>query len=127
MTPRRRIVPVFVPHVGCPHRCVFCDQRTISGQTEAAGPETVQEALRSAQAVSAWAELAFYGGSFTGISPEMQTELLEAALRKKRKKITKSIPPSIRKSPKRQRRRNCRHRIIIREILQEPRKLRSNE
>ena len=79
MTPRRRIVPIFVPHMGCPHQCVFCDQRTISGQTEAARPETVQEALRSAQAVSAWAELAFYGGSFTAISPEIQTALLEAA------------------------------------------------
>ena len=79
MTPRRRIVPVFVPHLGCPHQCVFCDQRIISGQTEPSGPETVREALRSAQAVAAWAELAFYGGSFTAVSPEMQTELLEAA------------------------------------------------
>ena len=79
MTPRRRIVPVFVPHLGCPHQCVFCDQRTISGQTGPADPETVQEALRSAQAVSAWAELAFYGGSFTAVSPEVQTALLEAA------------------------------------------------
>ncbi len=79
MTPRHRIVPVFVPHLGCPHRCVFCDQRIISGRQGSAGPETVQEALRSAQAVSAWAELAFYGGSFTAVSPETQISLLEAA------------------------------------------------
>ena len=79
MTPRRRIVPVFVPHLGCPHQCVFCDQRIISGQTEPARPETVEEALRSAQAVSAWAELAFYGGSFTAVPTEIQTALLEAA------------------------------------------------
>ena len=79
MTPRRRIVPVFVPHLGCPHQCVFCDQRTISGITAPAGPETVREALRSAQAVTAWAELAFYGGSFTAVSPRVQTGLLEAA------------------------------------------------
>ena len=31
MTPRRRVVPVFVTHLGCPHKCVFCDQKTISG------------------------------------------------------------------------------------------------
>ena len=67
MTPRRRIVPVFVPHLGCPHRCVFCDQKTISGRQQPAGPDTVRETLRSAQALSAWAELAFYGGSFTAI------------------------------------------------------------
>ena len=79
MTPRRRIVPIFVPHLGCPHACVFCDQRTISGRTAPAGPDTVREELRSAQAVSAWAELVFYGGSFTAVSPRLQTELLEAA------------------------------------------------
>ena len=79
MTPRRRIVPVFVPHLGCPHQCVFCDQRTISGRIAPAAPETVQEALRSAQAVAAWAELAFYGGSFTAVPSPVQISLLEAA------------------------------------------------
>ncbi len=79
MTPRRRIVPVFVPHLGCTHQCVFCDQRTISGRPEPAGPETVREVLRSAQAVTACAELAFYGGSFTAIPWPEQRALLEAA------------------------------------------------
>ena len=79
MTPRRRIVPVFVPHLGCPHRCAFCDQRTISGRTVPAAPEKVREELCSAQAVSAWAELAFYGGSFTAIPWAEQRALLEAA------------------------------------------------
>jgi histone acetyltransferase (RNA polymerase elongator complex component) len=79
MTPRRRIVPVFVPHLGCPHRCVFCDQKTISGMQQPAGPDTVRETLRSAQALSAWAELAFYGGSFTAIPWAEQRALLEAA------------------------------------------------
>ncbi len=79
MTPRRRVVPVFVTHLGCPHKCVFCDQKTISGRQKPAGPDTVEETLRSAQAVSAWAELAFYGGSFTAIPWEEQRTLLEAA------------------------------------------------
>lgn len=79
MTPRRRIVPVFVPHLGCPHQCVFCDQKIISGRQKPACPDTVRETLCSAQAVSAWAELAFYGGSFTAIPWTEQEALLKAA------------------------------------------------
>ena len=79
MTPRSRIVPVFVPHLGCPHQCVFCDQKTISGRPAPADADSVVEILRSAQAVSACAELAFYGGSFTAIPWERQRSLLEAA------------------------------------------------
>lgn len=79
MTPRRRIVPVFVPHLGCTHQCVFCDQRAISGRAAPADPKTVEEALRSAQAVNAWAELALYGGSFTAVPRDTRKALLEAA------------------------------------------------
>ncbi len=96
MTPRHRIVPVFVPHMGCPHQCVFCNQRTISGQAAPASPETVREALRSAQAVSAWAELAFYGGSFTAIPPAVQISLLEAAQPERKTGFLTSIRVSTR-------------------------------
>ena len=81
MTPKRRIIPVFVPHLGCPHNCVFCNQRRISGQIEPATADTVTEAIRSA---AEWmpqgqqAELAFYGGSFTAIAPGAQEALLGA-------------------------------------------------
>lgn len=79
MTARRSIVPVFVPHLGCPNHCVFCNQHEISGNREAAAPEQVRAALSSAQAHTTCAELAFYGGSFTAIPRRQQTELLEAA------------------------------------------------
>ena len=79
MTPRRRIVPVFVPHLGCPNACVFCDQRTISGSLCPAGPEDVRRALEKAQAICDEAELAFYGGSFTAIPADEQRSLLAAA------------------------------------------------
>ena len=79
MTPRRRIIPVFVPHLGCKHQCVFCDQKQISGRAAPAGPETVQQVLSSAQASTGGAELAFYGGSFTAVPRERQRQLLEAA------------------------------------------------
>ena len=82
MSARASIVPVFVPHLGCPHRCVFCDQRRISGETRPVGAETVREALAAAAALpdhGTKRQLAFYGGSFTAIPEARQIELLSAA------------------------------------------------
>ncbi len=79
MTPRNRIIPVFVPHLGCPNDCVFCNQRTISGSLRPAGPEEVIRTLEEACGKTAHGELAFYGGSFTAIAEEEQIRLLEAA------------------------------------------------
>ncbi len=80
MTPKRRIIPIFVPHLGCPNDCVFCNQRKISGSLVPAGAAEVRAALESAGALApCGAELAFYGGSFTAIGRERQLELLQAA------------------------------------------------
>lgn len=80
MNPRRRIIPVFVPHLGCPNDCVFCNQRKISGSLVPADGDTVCRTLEEARShTPAGAELAFYGGSFTAIPAEQQRELLEAA------------------------------------------------
>ena len=81
MKPKRRIIPAFVPHLGCPNNCVFCNQRRISGQIAPATGDTVYAAVESAVPegdASDW-ELAFYGGSFTAIPVEAQSELLGAA------------------------------------------------
>lgn len=78
MTPRRRIIPVFVPHLGCPNDCVFCNQRRISGAQTPATAETVVQAIEAARRLipeGEMAELAFYGGSFTAI-PEVEQEFL---------------------------------------------------
>lgn len=83
MTPRRRIIPVFVPHLGCPNACVFCNQRRISGSQTPATAETVVQSIKAAQSVlpvGTMAELAFYGGSFTAIPLQEQESLLSAAL-----------------------------------------------
>ncbi len=83
MKPKRHIIPVFVPHLGCPNDCVFCNQRKISGKREPADGETVKKAIESVikwLPADASAELAFYGGSFTAIPAEEQIALLEAAL-----------------------------------------------
>ena len=82
MSARECVIPVFVPHLGCPHRCVFCDQRRISGSAESASAETVRQAIKAAAALprsGAKRQLAFYGGSFTAIPAAAQEELLGAA------------------------------------------------
>ena len=82
MSARASILPVFVPHLGCPHRCVFCDQRSISGQKQAVTADTVRRAIEQAAALprnGAGRQLAFYGGSFTAVNPRLQEELLGAA------------------------------------------------
>ena len=77
---RARILPIFVPHLGCPNDCVFCDQKRISGSPLPADRLDVTKALERAkeQGLSGL-ELAFYGGSFTAVSIELQRRLLAAA------------------------------------------------
>ena len=82
MSARENIIPVFVPHLGCPNDCVFCNQRRISGAQEPAGVENVKNAIESAAALprnGAKRQLAFYGGSFTAIPSCQQEALLGAA------------------------------------------------
>lgn len=84
MSARESIIPVFVPHLGCPNDCVFCNQRRISGSTEPAVAADVDKAIEQAAALprtGAKRQLAFYGGSFTAIPVPQQTALLAAAKR----------------------------------------------
>lgn len=80
---KRYIIPIFVPHLGCPNNCTFCNQKTISGQTKEVTPkdvtETVQYYLSSFKEKNIYTEIAFFGGSFTGIEVEKQEALLQAA------------------------------------------------
>ena len=74
-------VPIFIPHLGCPNQCVFCNQRTISG-VESFDISRVKEEIDSAlSTVSSTqeVELAFFGGSFTGIDRELMLSLLKLA------------------------------------------------
>lgn len=83
MTAKQAIIPVFVPHLGCPQNCVFCDQHKISGSAEPATAETVERAVLEGLAkipVHTDIQLAFYGGSFTAIPAPEQEALLGAAL-----------------------------------------------
>ena len=81
MTPKRSIIPIFVPHLGCPHNCVFCNQRRISGESEPATAEKTVEIIEEALSFlprDTDKTVAFYGGSFTAVEKELQEELLGA-------------------------------------------------
>ncbi|CAK7015790.1 radical SAM protein [uncultured Phascolarctobacterium sp.] len=73
------IIPIFIPHAGCPHQCVFCNQKTISGQQVASADAVRQQIARYLQWVrpDTANEAAFYGGSFTGLPADLQTELFQ--------------------------------------------------
>ena len=72
------IIPIFIPHAGCPHQCVFCNQKTISGQKTAAVDGAKEQINKWLEWVkpSVENEAAFYGGSFTGLDLALQKELL---------------------------------------------------
>lgn len=71
---------VFVPHAGCPHRCSFCDQHTISGGTGIPTPDEVRATVKGAMKTvfcPAETEFAYFGGSFTAIPQHRMLSLLE--------------------------------------------------
>lgn len=75
-------IPVFIPHLGCPNQCVFCNQRTISGtssfsEDDAAG--IIEENLTTLRGTGKKCEIAFFGGSFTGIDRGLMIRMLDLA------------------------------------------------
>lgn len=76
-------IPIFVPHLGCPFDCVFCNQRHITGTnneiTAAVVTDTVCSFLSTLPKGEKYVEIGFFGGSFTGIETTLQKELLGAA------------------------------------------------
>ena len=96
---KQYIIPIFVPHLGCPNDCIFCNQKSISGQTKEVTKEdvknTIEEHLKYIKTPSK-VEIAFFGGSFTAIKEEKQIELLEAAYEYIKQKKVDSIRISTR-------------------------------
>ena len=80
---RQYIIPVFVPHLGCPNDCIFCNQKSISGQKKSVTKEETKKIidnyLKSIKDEDPQIEIAFFGGSFTAIEKEKQEELLQVA------------------------------------------------
>jgi len=79
---KKLIVPIFIPHEGCPYRCVFCSQVDITGTGYKADKIHVLKVLKTYLGPDFNAsrtikcEVAFYGGSFTGLLKERQKMLL---------------------------------------------------
>lgn len=74
-------IPVFIPHMGCPNMCVFCNQRSISGKIKfdiSKVKNEIEEAISTTKKDD-YVEIAFFGGSFTGIDRELMISLLSLA------------------------------------------------
>lgn len=88
MSKKQVTIPIFVPHLGCPHRCVFCNQWQSSGERKIPDGEAIKKKIElylstipdSVERI----EVAFFGGSFSGIETEKQEEFLRAAYRFKK-------------------------------------------
>ena len=81
---KQLIIPIFIPQHGCPHQCVFCNQPRITGKEKL--PDTTEVASIIDAYLNTWKgsgkkEIAFYGGSFTGIDKDVQEDFLIAAHR----------------------------------------------
>ncbi len=93
------IIPIFVPHYGCPHNCVFCNQRKITGVnssiTEVEVEKIIEDHLETFKEDS-FIEVAFFGGSFTAIHITEQKNLLKVAFKYKEMGLINEIRLSTR-------------------------------
>ncbi|MEG0157656.1 MAG: radical SAM protein, partial [Anaerovoracaceae bacterium] len=81
---KHAIIPIFIPHEGCPNDCVFCNQKIITARSKPVAKEDVHNIIetylptlegRGIRTI----EVAFFGGSFTGIPMAQQEEYLRVA------------------------------------------------
>ena len=77
------IIPIFIPHRGCKNECVFCNQRKISGETRDVTEDDVRQEiekyLEMYKDTTRKKQIAFFGGSFTGLEIEDQIRFLNVA------------------------------------------------
>ena len=98
---KHAIIPIFIPHRGCPNDCVFCNQKAITARQANVTPADVRRIIetylptltgRGLETI----ETAFFGGSFTGIPMEEQSAFLAVAREYKRKGLIHKIHMSTR-------------------------------
>ena len=91
---KHAIIPIFIPHYGCGYDCVFCNRNKITGVKSIPSYEEVEAKIdkwlstlrplsEASDNYAKTVELAFYGGSFTGIPMEVQSSYLDIAKRYK--------------------------------------------
>jgi histone acetyltransferase (RNA polymerase elongator complex component) len=99
---RHFIIPIFIPHQGCPHRCIFCQQKTITNHSESLlSPDdiriTIELAIKSKHFLDQKPkEVAFYGGTFTSLPTASMTKILGAVRPYMKKGIIQTIRVSTR-------------------------------
>lgn len=78
---KKGIIPIFISHMGCQNDCIFCNQKKISGRVDQFVPEEMKAHVESYLNTMSHEhiEIAFYGGSFTGIPVQMQVDFLKIA------------------------------------------------
>ena len=98
---KHAIIPVFIPHLGCPNDCVFCNQKIITARQQAVTEDDVRKTvtqylstLRNSRVETI--ELAFFGGSFTGLTIPEQNRYLDIAVEYKRSGLIHKIHMSTR-------------------------------
>lgn len=98
---KHAIIPIFIPHEGCPNDCIFCNQKKITARQSAVTGEdvekTIETYLSTLQNSSVETiESAFFGGSFTGIPIAKQSEYLAIAKKYKDAGVVSKIHMSTR-------------------------------
>ena len=79
------VIPVFIPHAGCPHACLFCNQHSVTGVRNIPSEDEVAREIARWLAFprkpERFVEIAFFGGTFLGLSKALVTRYLDAASR----------------------------------------------
>ncbi len=83
---KHAIIPIFIPHMGCNNMCVFCNQNKISAKSHIASEKDIERTIETYLSTLSYLnpkdiEIAFYGGSFTGIPMAYQCKYLSIAKR----------------------------------------------
>ncbi len=76
-----KIIPIFIPHAGCPYRCIYCDQHKISGAVKTPRVDEINSIIeRNLKTIpkNERIEVAFFGGTFTLLEEFLQQKYLEA-------------------------------------------------
>lgn len=80
MSTNYRVIPVFLPMLACPHRCVYCNQFVISGQQKLPDTQDVAVLIERNLATipsQCHKRIAFFGGSFTCLPVQVQNRYLD--------------------------------------------------
>lgn len=99
---KHAIIPIFIPHQGCPNDCVFCNQKKITARQPDVQPDEIRTIIETWLSTLTdrpgleTVEIAFFGGSFTGIPIEHQQRYLEIAREYKDKGLVQKIHLSTR-------------------------------